>query len=109
MLPECQNVAVLPHRNGDADGGAAVVSEYGLLRVSVASLHRRDVTKLKKSVVETEIDVFQALFRRELTRDANRDFLFIRVHRPAWLDRVLRLQRLYQLGDVEPHGGEFLS
>ena len=39
MLTECQDVAVLPHRDGEANGRAAVVSEYRLLRVSIASLH----------------------------------------------------------------------
>ena len=77
VLTECQDVAVLPHRDGEADGGAAVVSEYRLLWVSVASLHLGDVAQPKEPAVETEIDGFQALFGRELTRDANRDLLCI--------------------------------
>src|SRR3954447_98711 len=109
MLAECQDVAVLPHRDAEPNGGAAVVSEYWLLWVSVAPLHFGDVAQPKESAVDTEIDGLEALFGHELTRDTNRDFLCIRVHCPARLDRVLRLQSLYQLGNVEPHGGELLG
>ena len=77
VLPECQDVAVLPHRDSEADGVAAVVAEYRLLWVSVASLHLGNVAQPKESAIETEIDGFQALFGRELTRDANRDLLCI--------------------------------
>ena len=77
MLAECQDVAVLPHRDGEADGGAAVVSEYRLLWVSVAPLHLGDVAQPKESAIEAEIDGLQALFGRELTRDTNRDLLCI--------------------------------
>ena len=109
VLTECQNVAVFPHRDGEADSVAAVVSEHRLLRVGVASLHLGDVAQPEKPAIEAEVDGLQALFGRELTRDANRNLLCLRVHCPARLDRVLRLQRLYQLGNVEPHGGELLG
>ncbi len=67
VLAEGQDVAVLPHRDGEANRGAAVVSEYRLLRVSVASLHFGNVAQPKEPAIETEIDGFQALFGRELT------------------------------------------
>ena len=91
------------------DPVAAVVAEYRLLRVRVASLHFGDVTQPKEPAIETEIDGIQACFRRELTRDADCDLLCIRVHRPARLDRVLRLQNLDEIGDIEPHGGQLLG
>ena len=77
MLAECQDVAVLPHRDGEANSGAAVVSEYRLLWVSVAPLHLGDVAQPEESAIEAEIDGLQALFGRELTRNTNRDLLCI--------------------------------
>ena len=41
--------------------------------------------------------------------DADRDLLGPGIDGAAGLDGVLRLQRLYQLGNVEPHGGELLG
>ena len=89
--------------------GAAVVSKYRLLWVGVAASHLGDVAQPKEPAIESEIDGLEALFRRELAGDANRDLLDVRVDCPAGLDGVLRLQSLYQLGNVEPHGGELLG
>ena len=77
VLTECQDVAVLPHGDGEANGRVAVVSEYRLLRVSVGSLHLGNVAQPKEPAVETEVDSFKTLFRRELARDANCDLLCI--------------------------------
>ena len=107
--PNCQNVGVLAHRDGEADGRSAVVAEHRLLRVDVGSSHLGDVAQPEEPAIDAEVDGLQALFRRELPRNANGDLLVASIDGAARLDRVLRLQRFDQLGNVEPHGGELLG
>jgi hypothetical protein len=77
VLTECQDVAVLPHGDGEANGRATVVPEYRLLWVSVGSLHLGNVAQPKEPAIETEVDSFKALFGRELAGNANCDLLCI--------------------------------
>ena len=108
VLAECQDVGVLGHRDGEADGWDAVVPKHRLLRVDIVAAHLGDVAQPKEPAIDSEVDGLEALFRGELAGDADRDLLDVRVHRPARLDGVLLLQSLDQLGNVEPHGGELL-
>ena len=109
VLAERQHIGVLGHRDGEADRRRAVVAEHRLLRVDVGAADFGDVAQAKEPAVDAEVDGLEALFRRELAGDADRDLLGACIDGAAGLDGVLRLQRLYQLGNVEPHGGELLG
>ena len=63
----------------------------------------------KKRPLARKLIGLEAFFRRELAGNADGDLFGSCIDRAAGLDGVLRLQRLYQLGNVEPHGGELLG
>ena len=109
VLAERQHVGVLGHGDGEADRRLAVVAEHRLLRVDVAAADLGDIAQPEEPAVDAEVDRLEALFRGELARDADGDLLGSGIDGAARLDRVLRLQRLDQLGNVEPHGGELLG
>ena len=66
MLAELQNIGVLGHRDGEADGRSAVVAEHRLLRVDVGTPHVGDVTQAEEPAIDAEVDSLEALFRGEL-------------------------------------------
>src|SRR5437868_12166801 len=105
MLAEGEHIGVFGHGDAKADRRRAVESEHWLLRVDVGAADFGDIAQAKETAVGAEIDRVEIFFRRELSRNADSDLFRSGVDGAAGLDRVLCLQRRYEAGNVEAHGG----
>jgi hypothetical protein len=98
-----------PFFNDEFGDTYALIFALTELRIGVPSLHLCDIAQPEEATIDPEVDPLQAFLRRELAGHAYRDLLGFGIDAPARLDRILRLQGLDQLGDVESHRGKLLG
>src|SRR6185369_13031509 len=101
VLAEREHIAVFGHGDAKADRRRAVESEHWLLRIDVGAADFGDIAQAKEAAVGAEVDRVETFFRRELARNADGNLFSSCVDGAAGLDGVLRLQRRYQMGNVE--------
>ena len=109
LLAERQDVAAVPHRDAEPDGGLAVDAEHRLRRVGIAAADLGDVAEADRAVADHEVDVQDVELGIERARDPQREPLVAGLQDARGPHRVLRLERRDQGRIVEAERGEALG
>ena len=104
-LAELQQVRAGLHADGKADGRLALEPEQRLRRVDVAAADGGDVAEAEEAVVDAQVEVAQALLRRELPRHPDADAFRAGLDDAGGRDRVLGLERLHDVLLADAEGG----
>ena len=109
VAAERQDVAALPHGDGEADGRLAVDPEHRLRRIDEDAPDVGNVAQSEQAAVRGDVDRQNVEFGFECAGDAQRDPLVARFQRAGRADRVLRLKRGDQGGAIDPQSRELLG
>jgi len=105
---KCQNIAALPHRDGDANRRLAVHPKHGLRRVRISSVDLGDVAQPDQTSIRDKIHRKDVLLRLERARYPQDEPFVPGLQNPGWADDVLRRQRGGQSRPVDPETCELL-
>ncbi|CCJ85390.1 hypothetical protein BN133_1767 [Cronobacter dublinensis 582] len=100
------HIAGRRHRDSKPDGGLAVHAKLRHGRLGGLTADRRDIRQRNIAVVDMQRDGAQALFGGQRAADAKRHVVLPGAQGAGRLNGVLRLKRLADLRNIQPHTGE---
>ena len=101
VIAELQNIRALPGRDGEADGGLALIAEHCVGRILIATRDFGHVAQPEKPVADAQIDGAEAFLGCECAADPEADPLRPRLHDAGRLNGILILQRLHKRVDIK--------
>ena len=93
VLAQRQDVAGVPHRDGEPDRRLPVDAEHGLRRIDGAAAHGGDVAQPEDAPADDDVDRLDVGRGIERAGDAQEDALLLALDRARRAHDVLRLQR----------------
>ena len=109
VLAQGQDVAGIPHGDGETDRRLSVDAEHGLRRVDVAAAHGGDVAQPEDAPADDDVDRLDVGRGIECAGDAQEDALPFALDRARRAHDVLRLQRGEDRAHVEAKSRQALG
>ena len=92
IVPQGQNIAAVPHGNGQADRLFAIDPEHRLGRVHRTASHMGDIAQRNDPAIGHEIDRKNVLFAAKGPADPHQNSFPVGLHHPGRSNGILRLQ-----------------